>query len=237
MRLGQRQHLKEWIVLPKRGALYDRGSEPLALELGIAVGLRPAASAAEPRRSQLKLARILNMKRADVEQRLAAKKPFVWLKRQVSPVEAEQIQALHMDGIGMYLEPTRYYPQGGLAGHLLGFVNRDSEGLEGIELQYNDYIRGAAGSSVSERDALGRRVLVEGVEGLQVPPGSDVHLTLDSPIQHLAEKELEATIQKYRAKAGVAIVVDPATGEVLASGKLSNFRSQQGCAAKRRPTA
>ncbi len=118
------------------------------------------------------------MKRADVEQKLAAKKPFVWLKRQVSPVEAEQIQALRMDGIGMSLEPTRYYPQGGMAGQLLGFVNRDSEGLEGIELQYNDYIRGAAGSSVSERDALGRRVLVEGVEGLHVPPGSDVHLTL-----------------------------------------------------------
>ena len=74
---------------------------------------------------------------------------------------------------------------------MLGFVNRDSEGLEGIELKYNDYIRGAAGSSVSERDALGRRVLVEGVEQLQVPPGSDVHLTIDSSIQHLAEKELE----------------------------------------------
>ena len=223
MRLGQRQHLKEWIVLPKRGALYDRGSEPLALSL------ESQSVYARPHRLQnraeadVKLARILNMKRADVEQKLAAKKPFVWLKRQVSPVEAEQIQALRMDGIGMSLEPTRYYPQGGMAGQLLGFVNRDSEGLEGIELQYNEYIRGAAGSSVSERDALGRRVLIEGVEGLHVPPGSDVHLTLDSPIQHLAEKELAATIQKYRARAGVAIVVDPATGEVLALANYPSF--------------
>jgi cell division protein FtsI (penicillin-binding protein 3) len=223
MRQGQRQHLKEWIVLPKRGALYDRGNEPLALSLeSQSVYVRPhrLPNAAEV---NLTLARILNLKPADVEQKLTAKKPFVWLKRQVSSIEAEQIQALRMNGIGMYLEPTRHYPQGGLAGHLLGFVNRDSEGLEGIELQYNDYIRGAAGSSVSERDALGRRVLVEGVEGLQVPPGSDVHLTIDSPIQHLAEKELEATVQKHRAKAGVAIVVDPATGEVLALANYPSF--------------
>ena len=223
MRQGQRQHLKEWIVLPKRGALYDRGNEPLALSLeSQSVYVRPHRLQ-NRNETQLALARILNLKPADVEQKLAAKKPFIWLKRQVSPVEAEQIHALHMNGIGMYIEPTRYYPQGGLAGHLLGFVNRDSEGLEGIELQYNDYIRGASGSSVSERDALGRRVLVEGVEGLQVPPGSDVHLTIDSPIQHLAEKELEATIQKYRAKAGVAIVVDPATGEVLALANYPTF--------------
>lgn len=223
MRLGQRQHLKEFIVLPKRGALYDRGGEPLALSLeSQSVYVRPHRLR-EPAEAISTLARILNMKRAEVEQRLAVKKPFVWLKRQVSSVEAEQIQALRMDGIGMSFEPTRSYPQGGLAGQLLGFVNRDSEGLEGIELQYNDYIRGAAGSSVSERDALGRRVLVEGVEGFQVPPGSDVHLTLDSPIQHLAEKELAATIQKYRAKAGVAIVVDPATGEVLALANYPTF--------------
>jgi len=220
MRLGERQHLKEWIVLPKRGAVYDRGNEPLALSLeSQSVYVRPHRLQ-HPAAASLTLAGILKMKPADVARKLSAQKPFVWLKRQISPVEAEQIQALRMDGIGMYIEPTRYYPQGELAGQLLGFVNRDSEGLEGIELKYNDYIRGAAGSAVSERDALGRRVLVEGVEGLRVPPGSDVHLTIDAPIQHLAEKELEGAIQKYRAKAGVAIVVDPATGEVLA---LANY--------------
>ena len=84
----------------------------------------------------------------------------------------------------------------------MGFVGRDSEGLEGFELQYNDYIRGETGSSVAERDALGRRVLVQGVEGLQIPPGSDIHLTLDTSIQHMAEKELEATITNTAPKRG-----------------------------------
>ena len=95
---------------------------------------------------------------------------------------------------------------------MIGFVGRDSEGLEGLELHYNDYIRGETGSSLAERDALGRRVLVQGVEGLQIPAGGDIHLTLDTSIQYLAEKELEASISKHRAKAGVAIVVQPFTG-------------------------
>jgi len=221
-RLGERQHLKEWIVLPKRGALLDRTGEPLALSL------ESQSVYARPHRIQdgdavsRKLAKILNLNVADVAQKIASDKPFVWIKRQVAPPEAEQIQALNVDGIGMFFEPNRYYPQGQLAGQVLGFVSRDSEGLEGLELRYNNYIRGETGSSVIERDALGRRVLVQGVEGVQIPPGGDIHLTLDTSIQHLAEKELESTITKNRAKAGVAIVMEPFTGEVLA---LANFPS------------
>ncbi len=223
MRLGQRQHLKEWIVLPKRGAVIDRAGESLALSL------ESQSVYARPHRIQnvdnvsRKLAAVLNLRVAEVKQKLTAAKPFVWIKRQITAPEAEKIQVLNIDGIGMFYEPNRHYPQGQLAGQVIGFVGRDSEGLEGLELKYNDYIRGEAGSSVTERDALGRRVLVQGVEGLQIPPGSDIHLTLDTAIQHIAEKELEASILKYRAKAGVAIIVDPFTGEILALANYPSF--------------
>jgi len=222
-RLGERQHLKEWIVLPKRGAVLDRAGESLALSL------ETQSVYARPHRIQdgeavsRKLAKILNLNFADVMQKIASNKPFVWIKRQIAPLEAEQIQALNVGAVGMFYEPNRYYPQGQLAGQVLGFVGRDSEGLEGLELQYNDYIRGETGSSVIERDALGRRVLVQGVEGLQIPPGGDIHLTLDTSIQHLAEKELESTMTKNRAKAGVAIVIEPFTGEVLALANYPSF--------------
>ncbi|MGE5219683.1 MAG: penicillin-binding protein [Chloroflexota bacterium] len=223
MRLGQRQHLKEWIVLPKRGALVDRTGEPLALSMeSQSVYARPHRIRDADHLSQ-SLAQILKLRVAEVKEKITAEKPFVWIKRQVSSAEAERIQALNADGIGMFYEPNRYYPQGQLAGQLIGFVGRDSEGLEGLELKYNDYIRGETGSSVTERDALGRRVLVQGVEGLHIPPGSDIHLTLDTAIQHMAEKELEASILKYRAKAGVAIVVEPFTGEVLAMANYPSF--------------
>src|SRR5207249_7101590 len=223
MRLGERQHLKEWIVLPKRGALFDRAGEPLALSMeSQSVYARPHR-VQDPEQLSQGLARILNLRAADVKQKLTSDKPFVWIKRQVASPEAEKIQALNPTGIGMFYEPNRYYPQNQLAGQLIGFVGRDSEGLEGLELQYNDYIRGETGSSVTERDALGRRVLVQGVEGLQIPPGGDIQLTLDTTIQHLAEKELEASITKYRGKAGVAIVVEPFTGEVLALANYPSF--------------
>jgi cell division protein FtsI (penicillin-binding protein 3) len=222
-RLGERQHLKEWIVLPKRGAMFDRAGEPLALSL------EAQSVYARPRRIEdgenvsRGLAHILNLHVADVKKKLTSEKPFVWIKRQIGPREAERIQALHADGIGMFYEPRRYYPQGQLAGQVIGFVGRDSEGLEGLELQYNDYIRGETGSSVAERDALGRRVLVQGVAGVQVPPGGDIYLTLDTSVQHLAEKELEAAITKYRAKAGVVIAMDPVTGEILALANSPSF--------------
>src|SRR5919108_2977038 len=220
MRLGERQHLKEWIVLPKRGALFDRAGEPLALSMeSQSVYARPHR-VQDPEKLSRALAQILNLRISDVKQKLSSDKPFVWIKRQVSPPEAEKIQALNPPGIGMFYEPNRHYPQGQLAGQVIGFVGRDSQGLEGLELQYNDYIRGETGSSVTERDALGRRVLVEGIKGLEIPPGGDIHLTLETSIQYLAEKELEAAVTKYRAKAGVVIIVEPFTGEVLA---LANY--------------
>jgi len=223
MRLGQRQHLKEWIVLPKRGALLDRAGEPLALSMeSQSVYVRPHRIQDAHKLGQ-NLAQILNLRFADVKQKLTSDKPFVWVKRQISGPEAEKIQALNADGIGMFYEPNRHYPQGQLAGQVIGFVGRDSEGLEGLELKYNDYIRGETGSSVTERDALGRRVLVQGVEKLHIPPGSDIHLTLDTSIQHMAEKEIEAAILKYRAKAGIAIVIEPFTGEVLALANYPSF--------------
>lgn len=223
MRLGQRQHLKEWIVLPKRGALFDRTGEPLALSMeSQSVYARPHRIQ-DPDQLSHTLARILKLRAAEVKEKLTAEKPFVWVRRQVSSLEAEKVQALNAEGIGMFFEPNRHYPQGQLAGQLIGFVGRDSEGLEGVELKYNEYIRGETGSSVAERDALGRRVLIQGVEGLNIPPGNDIHLTLDTSIQHMAEKELEASILKYRAKAGVAIVVEPFTGEVLALANYPSF--------------
>ncbi len=219
-RLGERQHLKEWIVLPKRGTILDRAGEPLALSLEVqSVYARPRRIK-EPEAAARSLAQALGVRPVELQQKLKTEKPFVWLKRQISPKEAERIRALNIEGVGMSFEPNRYYPQGQVAGQVVGFVSRDSQGLEGVELYYDNYIRGESGSPVIERDALGRRVLAQGVEEIQIPPGADIHLTIDTSIQHLAEKQLEAAVTKYRAKAGIAIVVEPFSGEVLA---LANY--------------
>lgn len=219
-RLGERQHLKEWIILPKRGTILDRAGEPLALSLEVqSVYARPRRLK-DPEAVARSLARALGLELSEVQQKFRTEKPFVWIKRQITPKEAETIKTLNLEGVGMSLEPNRYYPQGQLAGQVVGFVGRDSRGLEGVELFYDAYIRGESGSPVIERDALGRRVLAQGVEEVQIPPGADIHLTLDTSIQHVVEKQLEATVTKYHAKAGIAVVVEPFTGEVLA---LANY--------------
>ncbi|MGH7829133.1 MAG: hypothetical protein ACREP8_03045, partial [Candidatus Binatia bacterium] len=135
-RLGERQHLKEWVLLPKRGTILDRDEEPLAVSLeGQSVYARPRRLK-EPQAAARSLAQALALNPSQVKQKLKSEKPFVWIKRQVTPKEAETIAALNIDGIGLSYEPTRYYPQGSLAGQVLGFVGLDSEGLEGVELHY-----------------------------------------------------------------------------------------------------
>ena len=219
-RLGERQHLQEWIILPKRGSILDRSGEPLAISLEAqSVYVRPQRLK-EPDIVAPRLARALTMSLVKVRRRLSKGKSFVWLKRQVTPKEAKGVRALRIKGVGMYYEPKRYYPQGRLAGQLIGFVGSDSQGLEGIERYYNSYIRGESGSSVIERDAFGRRVMAQGVEELNIPPGADVHMTLNTSIQHLVEKQLEAAVIESRAKTGVAVMVEPFTGEILA---LANY--------------
>ncbi|MFQ5852578.1 MAG: peptidoglycan D,D-transpeptidase FtsI family protein, partial [Candidatus Binatia bacterium] len=219
-RLGERQHLQEWILLPRRGSILDRSGEPLAISLEAqSVYVRPRRLK-EPGLNARRLARALTMSPLEVQRRLKTQKPFVWLKRQITPREAKGVRALRLEGVGMYYEPKRYYPRGRLAGQVVGFVGRDSQGLEGVEKYYDEYIRGESGSSVIVRDALGRKVMAQGVEGLDVPPGADIHLTLDNTIQHLVEKQLEAAVTRFRAKAGIAVMVEPFTGEVLA---LANY--------------
>ena len=220
---GEKQHLKEWTLIPKRGSILDRSGEPLAVSVEAqSVYVRPRRLN-DPESAARALARALNLHPTKLEREIKVEKPFVWVKRQVTPKEAERIQALNLDGVGLSYEPTRYYPQGSLAGQVVGFVGRDSQGLEGVELHYDRYIRGETGSSMIERDALGRRVLVQGVEEIQIPPGADIHLTLDTSIQHLTEKELEATVTKNRAKSGIALVVEPSTGEILALANYPSF--------------
>ncbi|HEX9879738.1 MAG TPA: penicillin-binding protein [Candidatus Binatia bacterium] len=222
-RLGNKQRIQEWTLLPKRGSILDRAGEPVAISLEAqSVYVRPSRIR-EPAVAAPQLAKALGVSAGEVGRKFKSGQPFVWLKRQVTPRQAERVGSLRLAGVGMYYEPKRYYPQGRLAGQMLGFVGRDSKGLEGVEAYYDRYIRGELGSSFVEQDALGRKVMIQGVERLEVPPGADIHLTLDASIQHLVEKQLEAAVTTSNAKAGIAIIVEPLTGEVLAMANYPFF--------------
>lgn len=168
------------------------------------------------------LARLLEMPLADLLKKLEDEdKTFVWLKRQVDEPVARQVAALNLKGIYQRKEYKRQYPEGESAAHVVGFTNVEDNGQEGIELAFNKDLAGRAGSRRVIKDRLGR--VVEDV-GDTVPPvdGRDLQLSVDSKVQFFAYQKLRDAVLEHKAKAGSVVVLDVATGEVLA---LANYPS------------
>ena len=171
-----------------------------------------------PRALAKQLSHILREDPHALERRLAGDKQFVWLSRKVEPGKTEKVKKLGSKEIGIRLESKRFYPNKFLAGSVLGFTGMDNEGLEGLEFTYDKTLRGVSGWVLAEKDAMGRTVFPGG-PGFQYKlpkSGNDLILTIDEVIQHIAEKELDATLLSTHAKGGVCIVMNPRTGEVLA---------------------
>jgi cell division protein FtsI (penicillin-binding protein 3) len=157
------------------------------------------------------------------------KRRFLWIARRILPEEAEKISACPLDGVHAQKEAKRFYPNGSLAAHVLGFVGLDNTGLAGIEQFYNQKISGEPGKLFLERDSRGRAY-----QSYEIPsrPGQSVVLTIDRMIQYRAEQALEAAVTRSRAKSGTAIVLNPRTGEILALANAPTFDPNQPGAAK-----
>jgi cell division protein FtsI (penicillin-binding protein 3) len=150
----------------------------------------------------------------------AKNKRFVWVARRLEASQAEQVTSLGLPGLHSELEPKRYYPNGQLAAHVLGYVGLDGKGLGGVEQFYNAKISGESGRLFLERDAKG-----DAYESYEIAskPGQTVVLTIDQAIQYQAEQALNAAIQRSRAKSGTVIVLDPKSGEILALANAPTF--------------
>ncbi|MBF0531151.1 MAG: transpeptidase family protein [Deltaproteobacteria bacterium] len=169
------------------------------------------------------LAKTLDMDRRALIQKLDEPSTFAWIKRQVSPDEVAKVAALGLNGIGFVKESKRFYPNKDLASHVLGFVGLDSRGLEGIELGYDEYLHGTPTHWRVQRDALGRTYLDRDIDGPDEIKGANITLTLDRRIQYITEKALAQAVEKFNAKGGMALVVQPQSGEILASAIVPDF--------------
>ncbi|HXQ24643.1 MAG TPA: penicillin-binding protein [Candidatus Acidoferrales bacterium] len=221
--LATRQQRQRVAVPPERGPIVDRHGDALALTAeSAAVFVRPrtfhASTAVVPA-----LARTLGLTPALVAQKVNAPEPFVWLARAATPEQADAVAMLGVPGVGSESSRRRYYPRGALAGQILGFSGVDSQGLEGVELAYDRYLRGTAESLSVERDARGRRLLTEGMWQPLPRQGARVELTIDASLQQVTELELNAAVSARQAAAGVAAVMDPSTGEILALASVPSF--------------
>jgi cell division protein FtsI (penicillin-binding protein 3) len=220
--LAHRQHSETEQVTPIRGAILDRFGEPLAVSIRAdSVFVRPAQLPDAD--SGAAVARALRIPRVQWLQKVSTSSPFAWVKRQASPDDLERLRVLKVQGVGTVSEPRRFYPHGRLAAPVVGFVGVDSQGLEGIELTYDRYLRGPTAEMSVERDARGRKFLAAGLDGDMPRQGASVALTLDSSLQYIAERELDRRVAETRAKGGLVLILDPRRGEILALAQNPTF--------------
>jgi len=153
-------------------------------------------------------------------ERMSRSRPFTYIKRRVSPLEARKVAALKLPGVGFMQESRRFYPNKELAAHLLGYVGLDNVGLSGVEATYDQVVRGREGTLLVQTDA--RR---QAFSRLERPPtsGDSLELTIDEQLQHIAERALRAGVEEKRADGGSVVIMDPNTGELLAMASYPTF--------------
>jgi len=220
---AERQHQRVVPLAPQRGTIYDRHGEEMAVSIEVdSIYVNPQ-KVEDADRAAKALATALGLPLNDVRRKLKSGKSFQWLKRRVSPREGEQVRQLELSGVSSVKEHRRYYPNSEIGAQLVGFTGLDPEGLEGLELEYDTLLLGQSGYLVTGRDALGRGMGSGDDSVREGAHGNSLHLTLDRNLQYLVEKELAAGTKAAGAKAGMAVLLDPHSGEVLAMASQPDY--------------
>ena len=232
---AENQRQRRLHVEPKRGTVYDRNGTSLAVSVEVPSvsadvvellrGTDPKADReATLREASARIGKILAIDANEIYDKLAQKKRFVWLKRRISSEEAVALRELSdpkktphpVKGLTIDGEGHRYYPGRELGGPVLGFVAPDGFGKDGLELAFDEELRGHVEEIKGVRDRTGRLIFSEGTTDESALAGHDVTLTLDEGIQHVAERELDAALRTYETKGASLVVLEPNTGEILA---------------------
>ncbi len=225
---AQRQQQRTLEVTPKRGVIFDRNRRELAVSVSVDSLFAIPHEVPDPAAAARRLAPILGLEKAAVEEKLRSDRSFVWIKRKLTAEESARVQALSLPGIYAQPEHKRFYPKRELAAHVLGFVGVDENGLAGLELALDEEIRGQSQRLIVSAD--GRRRWFNR-RGSVAAEGASVVLTLDENIQYIAERELATAIKETRASSGTIIVQDPRSGEILALANWPTFNPNQPSAA------
>jgi cell division protein FtsI (penicillin-binding protein 3) len=206
-----------------RGRILERGGEAVAISTPVrSIWAIPEDVQAKPEQMR-KLATLLSTDGKELEKKLGdTTRDFVYLKRQISPEQADRVAELGIPGVYSHREFRRYYPGGEVMAHVIGFTGVEDAGQEGIELAFQDTLAGKPGSRRVIKDRMGR--IVEDIESIRgAQDGRDLTLSVDGKIQNLAFGALKAAIETHKAKAGAIVVLDVRTGEVLALANMPTY--------------
>lgn len=224
---AQGQWTRDVPVEPKRGTIYDRNNNPLAISATVDTVMASPPDIEDIEKTSILIASALDLDKDELlktlEEAKANKRASIYIKRKITDEESEAIRKLNLKGIYFTKENKRFYPERNLLSQALGFTGIDSQGLDGVELIYDKFLKGTPGRIVSETDAISRK-LPFGVDKY-IPPedGYDLQLTIDKVIQHIAERELEKAMRELNAKKGIIIVMDPRNGEILALANKPDY--------------
>jgi cell division protein FtsI (penicillin-binding protein 3) len=220
---ARKQRVRNITLPARRGAIYDRYGGQLAVSIPSRTVYANPKLIADPAAIARTLAPLLQRNAVPVEADLRKSTSFVYLARRIGLVTAKKIEELKLPGIGVVDEPRRLYPNENLASAVVGFIGTDQKGLAGIEFGYDKLLGGRPGWRVLEQDPRGRRI-PQGVFTEQPPvPGSDVMLTIDPDLQLSTEAALQRAVEKTRANGGMAVALDPRTGEIFAMANNPTF--------------
>lgn len=221
---GNARSLRVIDIPAYRGMITDRNGTPLAISTPVeSVWVNPKEFS--PDEDQfMNLAKYLHFSPKQLSRKIvqAKNKEFLYLQRQLPPALSKQIKALKISGINFQKEFKRYYPDSDSVSQLLGFTNVDDQGLEGIELAYQDWLMGVVGKKRVIKDRLGR--VIEELGVIKEPrPGHELNLSIDRRLQYLAYSELSKTVEEFAAKSGSVVVVDAENGEILAIANVPSY--------------
>ncbi|MBC3832944.1 penicillin-binding protein 2 [Undibacterium amnicola] len=206
-----------------RGKIIDRHGQVLASSVPVKAIWASSESVLEaPQEKIVQLAALLDMSEQELRKKLVLDRQFVYLKRQAEQPLVDKVLALNIPGVKTEKEYKRFYPEGEVMAHVVGFTNVEDKGQEGIELASEKNLAGKTGSRRVIKDRLGR--VVEDIESVRPPhDGKDMKLSIDSKIQYIAYTHLKDAVEKFKAKAGGAVVLDVQTGEILALVNLPTY--------------
>lgn len=222
--LAKKQHNLFIELEPRRGTIFDANFHPLAFNVAVDSLYGSPNEIPDKDKPGLinKLSGILKLDYTYLRDKLNRKKSFVWLARKITPEQTQAIRALKIKGIDFIKESKRSYPNGYLLSHIVGFAGLDNAGLDGIELNYDLYLKGEPGWALFLRDARQKKLDIW--EKMILPKdGFDVVLTIDDVIQFIAERELDKVYKATHAKGASIVVMDPHTGAILALANRPTF--------------
>ena len=221
---GKARHLRVVEMPAYRGMILDRNGELLAVSTPVYSVWTNPGEISNSLDSIKEMASILGLDADSLLEKIQERsdRQFLYVKRHVDPGQAERLKQANIAGVYLQREYRRYYPTAEVSPHVLGFTNIDDEGLEGVELTYDQLLRGQPGAKRVIKDQLNR--VIEDVEAIRIPqPGQSVVLSLDRKVQYLAYRELKSGLAQHGARSASAVMIDSRTGEVIAMANVPSY--------------